>query len=948
MTKIIKKLKTILTSGRNKRILSSIIAISLLLSIFPASSVFAANEPTISIGVELQGEMINGATTVPALDAVTGEQLKNSKGDLLTEKQFTYVQGTATAASTFDVLVGTADILDAAGLVKTYESATLGTVALTAGACVGNITSIAKTAADGSVYFQADLAGLLFDDMTGTAQYTVFETSATNGLAKSIDGLVYDFVKPADATEVRQEQILQGTRQQAVIRTPVIKGVFAWDPLYRYGADFANTPAAATGSIFGVYTEQDLIVDGRKIVARDTLIDVLVVDDSGMVNSDQALPFENYYLLELNVTEGLFMVDDPNIQYAVACLQSADDAAAQTALVNYFACAEPFPWLGGIYINAIWGKLELHVIDAATGMEVPYCTFEIYDAAGLLVDKVFNNDDEPYGSTFYLTTYMPYGEYSIVQTIAPQGMALCAPKTANITFQNNSSKYLAHVVEISLETTAVETPTPTPTEAPTTPTVSLGVEVRGEVVTSAKIVPAIDVDTGEPITNMDGEPLTTTEFTYAYGTSQYTSDFYACVGETDILDADGNVKSYTTSDGEIVLLTAYSEIGSVFSTVAKTAADGSIYYQANLDGLPYDDITGTAQYTMYEYNAPEGFCYIDAPLTYNFTYAPEDGNTVNRQEQVLESIRQRAVILMPVEEHLTVDNFWDYHPAEDIVLGVYAKYDIYANGQIIVPKDALVDVMKTNSEGRGETTQYIPFNDYGGLGQTTQDIPFGSYYVVVLSVTPNLVFPESIDNRIQIKCMQNSSGWYDEYSEIAYYIGYNAYPLHLSNIWGNFLIDLNDEDTGARVTGATFEIYNSNGTLVDTVSERWSPDYDSNSLIYGKYTIKQTTAGTDGVMHNPIDAFITRGLIYESVQQIVLFPLFQATININLLSEEDQLPMSGAIIGVYNSINDDLITQITTDESGNGSALVDKGNYYLKVTKTADGFALSEKSIDVA
>ena len=68
----------------------------------------------------------------------------------------------------------------------------------------------------------------------------------------------------------------------------------------------------------------------------------------------------------------------------------------------------------------------------------------------------------------------------------------------------------------------------------------------------------------------------------------------------------------------------------------------------------------------------------------------------------------------------------------------------------------------------------------------------------------------------------------------------------------------------------------------------------------------------------------------------------------NMLSAEDQMPISGTIIGVYDSYNDDLITQITTDMSGNGTALVDKGNYYLQVVSAADGYTLSDNNIDVA
>jgi len=951
-----------------KKLISAILTVSIFVSIIPAASLFAASadnvlvsanelapsttvtptvtpivasvtvdSATISLGIEVQGDIVSSAHTVPALDE-KGVQLTNYVGEILSSQEFTYSHGTATSSSTFVVYVGDEDICNADGTAKTYDGDN-GTVTLLANARITSISSTTIAASDGSIYYQANLEGLPFDSNTAAAQYKVVEETPPQGfILDDAAVLTFNYTFTPDRAEYRQERILQNDRQQAVINTDIIKQIVTWDPATQF---YARSFLPAEDIVIGIFTAQDIMAGDRVVAARDTLVEALSSDSSGHVKTTQQIPFGEYYLLELNVTEGLVMDTHPIDNNNVFCTQSQQTAKDP---VVYFEMCGWALW-ECFYPKVTHGYFNIDIKDSL-GRKVSGCEFQIIDAAGNEADTV--RESQVYPDIYlYVSDNLPYGQYTIVQTQGPAGTVLCEPKAANIylkstDYQNQEYKTLEHVVSFDLIMAAVAPPltvTPTPAPAPSVDqTASLGIEVQGDIVSSARTVPALDAQ-GVQLANEKGDLLTSQEFTYSHGTATSSSMFVVYVGDKDICNADGTVKTYNSQYGT-ASLTAGNGFCLITST-AKIAADGSVFYQADISGLPLDSRTGTAQYVIEAYTAPQSFCLNTTNrVTYNLIADPDV--TVVRQEKIMENDRQKAVIDIKVMKETntikTVNEFVYFDPqsaeAPDIVIGIYTRQDITCNGKIILPRDTLVDVVKTGEDGRASTSQ---------------DIPFGEYYEVQLKVTPGLILANDLLNRFNIDCLQDAFGYTGQLdSPVIHFRVFENPWIFLEEIWGYFDLDLEDPYTGIRIPNASFNIYEKDGYLVDVVQQRWNRNYESIPLPYGQYTIVQTSgpAGFDMVDVKTAD-IDHQHFWFNNLPHAVTWPPRQATIKVLVTSEDKNTPLPGTTLGVYDKTTNALIASPVTDAAGIGSVSVDRGSYYIKEIEASAGYQITDDTAEV-
>ena len=169
--------------------------------------------------------------------------------------------------------------------------------------------------------------------------------------------------------------------------------------------------------------------------------------------------------------------------------------------------------------------------------------------------------------------------------------------------------------------------------------------------------------------------------------------------------------------------------------------------------------------------------------------------------------------------------------------------------------------------------------------------------------------------------------------------------LTINVIKTNLTINKIDHDTKNTtpsgegiLKGTTYELYDSEMNLIDTleIDENCTISYDN--LVFGKYYLKEKEAGT-GYKLDPntydftIDKEnnnITLTLENEIIKKKV-------TINKNYGSTNNFKSEGKATFAIYDS-NNKLIRTITTDEEGKAELILSYGTYTFKQTSTKDGY----------
>jgi len=378
---------------------------------------FADTAQTCQLIVEKQGDVLTSATLKDAVNPDTGARYSDKVGKALSIYQFGYSL-TGKAGAVFEVFVGEKDIGDNAGLLKTFDKDGDGVkeTELTAGMSLGTITTAAVLQKDGTTKYIASLAGLPLDAVSGTVQYVVKEVKAPVGDLINPKTMTYDFTF-ADQTiaQIDLEQSFTDARQKVQINVEKQKEAGTWN---KETKSFDWPMVNAEGILFGLFTKIDITApDDSILISADTLVDVLFTNASGIGMSTQDLPFGDYYVKELNVTEDVVM--DATTTYNITTAPLAD----QTVHVASFAVNN-----GAAIINRqIAGNMEIYKLAADTQLPMEGVVFEVYDKDANLVDTVTTG-----GDGHAQTIVLPFGTYTLIETKTITGYALADKQSFSI------------------------------------------------------------------------------------------------------------------------------------------------------------------------------------------------------------------------------------------------------------------------------------------------------------------------------------------------------------------------------------------------------------------------------------------------------------------------------------------------------------------------------------
>ena len=151
-----------------------------------------------------------------------------------------------------------------------------------------------------------------------------------------------------------------------------------------------------------------------------------------------------------------------------------------------------------------------------------------------------------------------------------------------------------------------------------------------------------------------------------------------------------------------------------------------------------------------------------------------------------------------------------------------------------------------------------------------------------------------------------------------------------------------------NLEGCKFEIYDKDMKLVDTLVTTKNEYDESVKLELGEYYVKEVETLNGYILDNKVYKI---NLDYENDEKEIVFKTLNLTnkkIRCDLLvvtSYEDNKPLSGVTVNIYDSSKKIVYTK-TTDE--NGEIKIDDityGDYYLKQVSVPNGYELNDETI---
>ena len=525
------------------------------------------------------------------------------------------------------------------------------------------------------------------------------------------------------------------------------------------------------------------------------------------------------------------------------------------------------------------GSIEIEKVDSKnSSIKLSGAVFEVYDSEEKLKGTI-TTDSQGKGSLGNLE----YGEYTLVEKTAPVGYVLFSDRvTVNVNSQGITYKTITNTKILGkISILKVDS-----TDA--------DIKLPGAVF-EVKDSEGTVVDT---ITTGENGVGTSKELPYG----NYTVTEVSAPTGYELSEESKNVT--INSNGQTIELTFKNSkllgsisIEKVDSKDSELKLEGAEFKVINSDGEEVGNIvTGEdgkgslgnlpyGEYTLIETKAPDGY-----ELSLDLIVVE-----VNSETEVYKTITNTKIL--GKINILKVDS-----DDEDVKL----------SGAVFEVKDSQGTVVDTITTGEN------------GVG-TSKELPYGSYTVAEVSAPEGYELSEESKN-VTIDSNGQTIGLTFENTKI------------LGNI-SILKVDSIDEDV--KLSGAVFEVNDSEGTVVDTVTTDENGVGTSKELPYGSYTVTEVTAPT-GYELSEESKNVTIDSNGETIELTFENTKLLGSILIEKVDSEDsELKLEGAEFKVINS-NGEEVGNIVTGEDGKGSlGNLPYGEYTLIETKAPDGYELS-------
>ena len=534
----------------------------------------------------------------------------------------------------------------------------------------------------------------------------------------------------------------------------------------------------------------------------------------------------------------------------------------------------------------ILGKINILKVDSADeNIKLPGAVFEVKDSEGTVVDTI-TTDENGVGTSKEL----PYGSYTVAEVSAPSGYELSG-ESKNVTIDSNGE-----TIELTFENTKI-----------------LGkinilkVDGADEGVKLSGAVFEVKDSEGTVV-----DTITTDE--NGVGTSKelpYGSYTVAEVSAPSGYELSGEARNVTIdSNGEIIELTfENTKILGKINILKVDSADegvklpGAVFEVKDFQGTVVDTITtdengvGTSKelpygsYTVAEVSAPSGY-----------ELSGESKNvTIDSNGQIIE---------------LTFKN--------SKLLGSIAIEKVDSEDSEIKLKGAEFKVL--NSDGEEVGNIVTGEDGKGSLGS----LPYGEYTVIETKA------PDGYELSLDLVVVEVNS------KAVVYKTITNTKILGKINI-----LKVDSADENIKLPGAVFEVKDSEGTVVDTITTGENGVGTSKELPYGSYTVAEVSAPS-GYELSEESKNVTIDSNGETIE--LTFENTKILGKINILkvdSIDESIKLSGAEFEIRDLEGNTLDTIITNEEGVANSIQLPYGSYIVIETKAPEGYVLSDFSENV-
>ena len=755
-------------------------------------------------------------------------------------------------------------------------------------------------------------------------EYTLMETKAPDGYELSLDLIV---------VEVNSKAVVYKT----ITNTKILGKINILK------VDSTDEGVKLPGAVFEVKDSEG------------TVVDKITTDENG-VGTSKELPYGSYTVAEVSAPSGYELSEESK--------NVTIDSNGQTIELTFEN-------------TKILGKINILKVDSTDeGVKLSGAIFEVKDSEGTVVDKI-TTDENGVGTSKEL----PYGSYTVAEVSAPSGYEL-SEESKNVTINSNGQTIeLTFKNSKLLGSIAIEKVDSEDSE----------IKLNGA---EFKVLNSDGEEVGNIVTGEDGKG-SLGNLPYGEYTIMETKapDGYELSLDLIVVEVNSKAVVYKTITNTKIL--GKINILKVDSTDEGVKLPGAVFEVKDSEGTVVDTITtdengvGTSKelpygsYTVAEVSAPSGYELSEESKNVTIN---SNGQTIEltfKNSKLLGSIAIEKVDSEDSEIKLNGAEFKvlnsDGEEVGNIVTGEdgkgslgnlpYGEYTLMetkapdgyelsldlivveVNSKAVVYKTITntkilgkINILKVDSTDEGVKLPGAVFEvkdsegtvvdkittDENGVG-TSKELPYGSYTVAEVSAPSGYELSEESKN-VTI----NSNG---QTIELTFE---NRKILGKINI-----LKVDSTDEGVKLPGAVFEVKDSEGTVVDTITTGENGVGTSKELPYGSYSVTEVSAPSGYELSEE-----SKNVTINSNGQTIELTFENTKIlgKINILkvdSTDEGVKLSGAIFEVKDS-EGTVVDKITTDENGVGTSKeLPYGSYTVAEVSAPSGYELSEESKNV-
>lgn len=623
----------------------------------------------------------------------------------------------------------------------------------------------------------------------------------------------------------------------------------------------AQGDATLAGAVYGIYN------NGK-------LVDKYTTDKNGGFSTSNYVCGDKWTLKEIEPSEG-YLLDET--EYHIGA-----EAKKYTLENNSVSI--------GVTEDILKGKIAIikHTDDGSTKIETPEkgAEFQVYLKSSGSYTKAKESERDTltcdeYG--FAETKELPYGTYTVHQTKGWNGTEFIADFDVFVNDNGKTYKYLINNASLESYVKIIKVDSETGKQIPYAGAGFQIYDPNGNKVTMKYTYPTVTkIDTF--YTNSDGYLITPETLPYGKGYSvvevqapygyilDSTPVYFDITAEntseengitivkaekkntsqkgTITVEKTGEIFSnvtaigggYTDENGNDVALTTIYQpeysvsglSGAVFEIYADediTTPDGTVRakkdelvatLKTNTKGTATSKQIHLGKYRVVEKTAPYGFVLNKTVNHIELTYSGQNEKVTNTSTSFTNDRQKAEINLTKILEQDEKFNIGNNGEIRNVSFGLYADEDLKAANGTVIPKDGLLEIITCNEKGKATFTT---------------DLPIGKYYVKEISTDNHYILSDK------------------KYPVVFEYAGQDTASVHISVNDGEPIINSIiygtikglkiDRETGEKITGALFGLFNINETefteetAILTAESNEEGIFTFENVPYGEYIVRE-------------------------------------------------------------------------------------------------------------